>query len=96
MQFRVETLNVTAIKEYVAFAHTGIGSVGAFFMLIFTFIYVKGPTALLWMLVYCLLIATDWLSGYRASRIDRRYASEYGIEGAYRTAYLLICASGGA
>lgn len=85
-------MNVAAIKEYtiVTFAHTGIGSVGAFLMPIFTFLYGKGPTALLWMFVYGLLIATDWISGYRASRVDGSYASEYGIEGAYRTAYLLI------
>lgn len=87
-----EILNITAIKEYAVetFAHTSVGSVGAFFMPIFTFLYGEGPTVILWMLAYMLLITTDWISGYRASRIDGSYASEYGIEGAYRTAYLLI------
>lgn len=85
-------MNLVAIKEYAvaSFAHTGIGSVGAFLMPIFTFMYGTGPSALLWMLVYTLLIVIDWISGYRASRVDGSYASEYGIEGAYRTAYLLI------
>lgn len=85
-------MNVAAMKEYasVTFEHTWMGSAGAFFMSIFTFLYGPGQTVLLWMFAYSLLISTDWISGYRASRKDGSYASEYGIEGAYRTVYLLI------
>ncbi|MEJ8547210.1 phage holin family protein [Brevibacillus borstelensis] len=66
------------------------GAVGAFFVSAFHFFYGEGPIRYLAIVLYMLLIAMDWAAGYRASKIDGSYASEYGINGAFRTAFLLF------
>jgi phage-related holin len=45
------------------------------------------------MTLYFLLIVMDWIAGYRASKIDGSYASEYGIAGGFRTAFLFLMPS---
>ncbi|WP_339167112.1 phage holin family protein [Brevibacillus sp. FSL L8-0520] len=66
------------------------GAAGAFFVSAFQFFYGEGPIRYLALVLYLLLIAMDWAAGYRASKIDGSYASEYGINGAFRTAFLLF------
>lgn len=70
--------------------HPIAGAIGSLFISIFTFLYGGGKIAILGMLLYTLIIAADWISGYSAARKDGSYASEYGIEGAYRTTLLLL------
>lgn len=83
---------IQSLKTYVVnpFDHPVWGSVGSIFITIFTFLYGNGQVVAIGMSFYLLIIAADWISGYRASRKDGSYASEYGIEGAYRTSLLLL------
>jgi phage-related holin len=69
------------------------GALGAFLMSIFHFLYGEGPVRYLAMTLYFLLIVMDWIAGYRASKIDGSYASEYGIAGGFRTAFLFLMPS---
>lgn len=80
------------IKQYAAepFTHPIAGTVGAIFLTVFTLFYGDSAVAIYGMSLYAGVIALDWLSGYRASKKDGSYASEYGIDGAYRTVYLFI------
>ncbi len=66
------------------------GSIGAFFASIINSIYGDHIFVIPGMGLYVGVITLDWISGYRASRKDGSYASEYGIDGAFRTLYLLI------
>ncbi|RNB66417.1 holin [Brevibacillus borstelensis] len=66
------------------------GAIGAFLLTTFHFLYGEGPAKYITMTLFGMLIALDWISGYRASKIDGSYASEYGIEGAFRTAFILF------
>lgn len=66
------------------------GAAGAACISAFHFLYGENPVRMLIMTWYVFLIAMDWIAGYRASKIDGSYASEYGINGAFRTAFLLF------
>ena len=66
------------------------GATGAFFVSVFQFLYGDEPVRFLIISLYFLLILLDWIAGLRAARIDGSYASEYGIEGAFRTVFLLL------
>lgn len=66
------------------------GSAGAIFVPAFHFLYGEGSIRYLAMLLFVLLITMDWIAGYRASKKDGSYASEYGIAGAFRTAFMLL------
>lgn len=85
-------MTIYDFKQYTAqtFSHPLAGVIGAFFMSIFTFMYGDSQLAIAGMTIYMFLIVTDWISGYRASKLDGSYSSEYGIQGAYRTVYLLL------
>ncbi len=37
----------------------------------------------------------DWISGVRASKKDKTYASKYGIDGIFRTFFILLLPAGG-
>lgn len=65
------------------------GSIGAFFLSAFHVLYGEGSVRYLAITLYVLLITMDWIAGHRASKIDGSYASEYGIKGGYRAAFLL-------
>ena len=66
------------------------GAIGAFFVAAFQFLYGDEPVRYLIVTLYFLLIVLDWVAGYRAAKIDGSYASEYGIEGGFRTVFLLL------
>ncbi|GED17941.1 hypothetical protein AMI01nite_59320 [Aneurinibacillus migulanus] len=72
----------------IAFPLFGMG--GGAFIPVFHFLYGEGPIRLVIMVFYLGLIGMDWIAGYRAAKIDGSYASEYGINGAFRTAFLLL------
>lgn len=80
------------IKDYAyePFSHPVIGFVGAMFLAAFTLLYGNGLVATVGMSLYLGVITLDWISGYRASKKDGSYASEYGIDGGFRTTFLLI------
>ncbi|ERI10838.1 toxin secretion/phage lysis holin [Aneurinibacillus aneurinilyticus ATCC 12856] len=66
------------------------GMAGSTFIPVFHFLYGEGITRYVAMILYTLVIVMDWIGGYRASKIDGSYASEYGIAGGFRTAFLLL------
>lgn len=76
------------MKEWVSSG--ALGTVGAVFLSLFHFLYGEGPARYLAITLYFLLIGMDWLAGYRASKIDGSYASEYGIDGGFRTAFIIL------
>lgn len=40
-------------------------------------------------------IAMDWISGVRAAKKDNIYGSKYGIDGVFRTFFMLLLPAGG-
>ncbi|MFD0868754.1 phage holin family protein [Paenibacillus residui] len=66
------------------------GAAGAFFFPAFHFMYGEGTVRYLAMFLFLLLITMDWIAGYRASKMDGSYASEYGIAGGFRTVFMLF------
>ncbi|WP_103110613.1 phage holin family protein [Brevibacillus reuszeri] len=65
------------------------GAIGAFLLSAFHFLYGEGSARYLAIFLYVFLLIMDWLAGYRASKIDGSYASEYGIKGGYRAVFIL-------
>ncbi len=80
------------IKDYAhePFTHPIAGSIGAALLTVFTILYGNGPVSMVGMSLYLGVIVLDWISGYSASKKDGSYASEYGIDGGFRTMFLLI------
>lgn len=75
---------------------TAIASViGAFFVPIFEFLYGEGETVKYLMIALLFFIALDWITGIRAAKRDNSYASEYGLDGIFRTFFLLLLPAGG-
>lgn len=70
--------------------HPVAGSIGALSMGVFSFLYGDSKLALFGMSMFVAVIAMDWISGYSAARKDGSYASEYGIDGAFRTFFILF------
>lgn len=62
---------------------------------VFGFLYGEGVVALYTMLALAVFIALDWISGYRAAKKDDTYASNYGIDGIFRTFFMVILPIGG-
>lgn len=80
------------LKNYLALltGHPIAGTIGAMVTAIFSYLYGGTEFAIGAILIYAGAIALDWIAGYRASKRDGSYASEYGIDGGFRTAFLLI------
>lgn len=70
--------------------HPVIGSFGAVFGAIFSTLFGNSQIAYVGMAIFMAIIILDWISGYRASKIDGSYASEYGVDGAFRTVFILL------
>lgn len=70
--------------------HPVAGSFGAVFGAIFSTLFGNSNIAYVGMVIFIFVIIADWISGYRASKIDGSYASEYGIDGAFRTVFILL------
>lgn len=68
---------------------------GGFLIPTFEFMYGDSPTVITAMAALVFFIAMDWLSGSRAARIDGTYASHYGIDGIFRTFFMLLLPAGG-
>ncbi|MEK5415183.1 phage holin family protein [Paenibacillus sp. FSL L8-0708] len=70
-------------------------AVGAAAVPIFEFLYGEAdavPTVMAALLFFVLM---DWLSGVRAAKKDNTYASKYGIDGIFRTFFMLLLPAGG-
>lgn len=68
-------------------------SMGAIFVPIFHYLYGEGEVKYIPLTIIILLVIMDWISGTSTSEKDGSYASEYGIQGIKRTAFLLLLPS---
>lgn len=72
-----------------------IAAIGGFLLPAFEFMYGEGPAVLSAMIALVFFIAMDWLSGSRAARKDGTYASHYGLDGVFRTFFMVLLPAGG-
>lgn len=68
---------------------------GAVFVPIFEFLYGEGDVVKYMMTALVFFIVMDWISGVRAAKKDHSYASNYGIDGIFRTFFILLLPAGG-
>lgn len=71
------------------------GITGALFTPVFEFLYGEGEVVKAIMTALIFFIVMDWISGIRASKKDDSYGSEYGIDGVFRTFFILLLPAGG-
>ena len=71
------------------------GAVGAAGIPIYEFFYGTGDAVNAVMIALVFFIVMDWLSGIRAASKDNSYASKYGIDGVFRTFFMLLLPAGG-
>ncbi|WP_438448201.1 phage holin family protein [Gorillibacterium sp. sgz5001074] len=68
---------------------------GAVCMPVFDFFYGSGEVVIYSILALIFFLGMDWIAGSRASKKDRSYASKYGIDGIFRTFFMLLLPAGG-
>ncbi|MFD0670817.1 phage holin family protein [Cohnella sp. GCM10027633] len=71
------------------------GTIGGILLPLFEFFYGEGKAVLGAVLALAFFIGLDWLSGTSAARKDRTYASHYGIDGVFRSFFMLLLPAGG-
>ncbi|MFC9540800.1 phage holin family protein [Lysinibacillus sp. NPDC056959] len=69
--------------------------VGAIFVPVFEFLYGEGEVVMYTMTALFFFLVMDWISGVRASKKDKSYGSSYGIDGLFRSFFLLLLPAGG-
>jgi len=85
MRFSLEIFNVKKLlSPAVGFASAVSGTIGSTLQVIY------GSANLIWMGIYVSMIVMDWISGTVAAKKDKSYGSQYGIEGIFRTVFLLL------
>lgn len=77
-------------KQYVFW-----GAVGAFALPVFEFMYGAGEAVIIAVIALAFFIFMDWITGSRAAKKDNSYASKYGIDGVFRTFFMLLLPAGG-
>jgi phage-related holin len=68
---------------------------GVLFTPLFENLYGSSETVRAIMAAIAFFIFMDWMSGTRASKKDETYASKYGIDGVFRTFFILLLPAGG-
>lgn len=81
--------NVFKEHIHMLYAHPTIASIGAVVLSVFNFMYGTGITMAI-AAIFIAVLFLDLLSGRAASKKDGSFASEYGINGAYRTAFIVF------
>jgi phage-related holin len=69
--------------------------IGAVVLPAFEYLYGAGEPVIAAMVALTFFIALDWLSGIRAANKDKSYASRYGIDGIFRSFFMLLLPAGG-
>lgn len=69
--------------------------IGGFALPVFEYLYGSGTAVVSTMGALSFFIVMDWLAGVRAARRDDTYASKYGIDGIFRTFFMLLLPAGG-
>lgn len=68
---------------------------GAVFVPVVEFLYGEGEVVKYTMTALFFFLILDWISGVRASKKDDSYGSQYGIDGVFRSFFLLLLPAGG-
>lgn len=68
---------------------------GAFLVPLFEGLYGEGEVVLSLMTALVFFVAMDWVSGVRAAKKDNTYGSKYGIDGVFRSFFILLLPAGG-
>lgn len=76
-------------KEYAI-----TSALGAFVLPLVELLYGEGDAVITIMAALLFFIIMDWLSGIRAAKIDNTYGSRYGIDGIFRSFFILLLPSG--
>lgn len=71
------------------------GGIGAVMLPVIEFLYGAGDAVVTAMIALLFFVGMDWISGSRASKKDNSYASKYGIDGIFRTFFMLLLPAGG-
>ncbi|WP_152393750.1 phage holin family protein [Paenibacillus guangzhouensis] len=69
-----------------------VGTIGA---PVFNFFYGGNKMASGLMIALVFFIVMDWITGVWAAKMDRTYASKYGIDGVVRTFFILLLPAAG-
>ncbi|WP_036722204.1 phage holin family protein [Paenibacillus forsythiae] len=72
-----------------------VSALGAIFVPLFDFLYGEADAVVTIMAALLFFVVMDWLSGIRAAKKDHTYASKYGIDGVFRTFFILLLPAGG-
>ncbi|WP_438497190.1 phage holin family protein [Paenibacillus sp. IHBB 3054] len=70
-------------------------TIGAVLVPVFDFMYGEADAVVTIMAALLFFVVMDWLSGIRAAKKDNTYASKYGIDGIFRTFFMLLLPAGG-
>lgn len=70
-------------------------SVGAVLVPVFNFFYGEADAVVTVMAALLFFVVMDWLSGIRAAKKDNTYSSRYGIDGVFRTFFIMLLPAGG-
>ncbi|MCJ8008129.1 phage holin family protein [Lederbergia wuyishanensis] len=71
------------------------GLLGSVLVPMFEYLYGTSETVMYTMSALLFFTTMDWISGTRASKKDKTYASKYGIDGIFRTFFILLLPAGG-
>lgn len=71
------------------------GVAGGILLPAFEYFYGQGPVVVLAIVTVAFFILMDWISGKAASDKDNTYSSRYGINGVFRTFFMLLLPAGG-
>lgn len=74
---------------------TAASLIGGFFAPIFDYMYGEGDSVKALMSALLFFVVMDWISGVRSAKKDKTYASKYGIDGVFRTFFILLLPAGG-
>ncbi|MFO1441737.1 phage holin family protein [Bacillus sp. Bva_UNVM-123] len=69
--------------------------IGAFFIPLFEFMFGTGEVVMYTLTALIFFIIMDWISGVRADKKDKTYASKSGIDGIFRTFFIILLPAGG-
>ena len=71
------------------------GAIGAIVVPAFEFMYGAGEAVIIAIVALIFFVGMDWITGSRAAKKDNSYGSEYGIDGIFRTFFMLLLPAGG-
>ncbi|MEC0127163.1 phage holin family protein [Paenibacillus pabuli] len=70
-------------------------SLGAVIVPVFEYLYGRDEAVIGFMTAVLFFVVLDWMSGISAAKQDNSYGSRYGLEGIWRTFFILLLPAGG-